>query len=290
MDYFPALAALATVSTNGIDLAQPPVEMRANQDAAWAMVIICLVGCAMAIGWAIHGWVKERNVIVPALMLGGVALAFVEPLFDAFHGVWYPADIPLQAATAFGRGISWGIVAAYIFFFSVTTYGAYLLMRRGCPLKHLLLYAALFAVIDSIMEMGATELDVFAWYAYDGENAAAILGLPLYMIAWNGLYAVLSGALLFHAMPYLTGFRALLLVPGVVVIYGGGISLFAAPALIALNNPVDDWVMWATGIVSAAVMIAVSFWAATLPAIAALRDPVPGTAPLARPATILEGR
>lgn len=264
---------VAVASTPGTDFAVPPVEMHANQAAGWAIVLLGLVNLPLCLFYAIRITRREGHFVVPALMLGGVAFAFLEPIFDIIGGVWYPPDIPLPAATIFGRTVNWGVVAAYVFFFWATSYGAYAMMRRGMRLRDLVLFAAAFSLLDSLLEMGAAKLDIFVWYTRHGEPVAAIFGLPIQMIVWNGAYAIFSGGLLFLAMPYLKkGVRALLLVPGVTIAYAVASSLLAAPSIWALNNDVSPAVSWICGLISCAAMLAATLYVATLPPIAQLRS------------------
>ena len=263
---------MAVHSTSGIDLAQPPVGMVVNQTAAWALVIFSLLSLPGCIYAAIKVSRREGHLVVPTLMLAGAIFAFVEPVFDMIGGVWYPAEMPLRAATVFGRSVNWGVAAAYVFFFFATTYSVYEMMRRGRPLRDLLLFAAAFSLLDSVLEMGAAQFDIFVWYSYRGAPVAAILGLPIHMIFWNGLYAIFSGGLLFLAMPYVRrGWRVLLLVPGVIIVYGVALSLLAAPSVWAINNDVSDVVAWVCGVVSSVAVIAAALYVATLPPIVRLR-------------------
>lgn len=272
---------LATTSTPGTDFAVPPVEMHANQAAGWAIVILALANLPLCVFYAIRISRREGHFVVPALMLGGVAFAFLEPIFDIVGGVWYPPDIPLPAATIFGRTVNWGVVAAYVFFFWATSYGVYAMMRRGKPLRDLFLFAAAFALLDSVLEMGAAKLDIFVWYTRQGEPVAAVFGLPIHMIVWNGAYAIFSGGLLFLAMPYLKkGAQALLVVPGVTIAYGVASSLLAAPSVWALNNEVSPAVSWICGLISCVAMLAATLYVATLPPIAQLRSTSAGSSSL----------
>lgn len=269
---------VAFTSTGGVDLAEPPVDLHANQTAGWILLGICIAFLPPSIFYAVRISRQEGHFVAPALMLAGGVFAFVEPPFDILGGVWYPSDMPVHLATIFGRVVNLAVFCSYLFYFLIATYGAYVLIRQGSSLRKLTLYAASFALLDSVLEMGATELNVFAWYSYSGEPVAAIYNLPIYMIVWNGGYSIFSGVLLYLAMPYLKkGARSLLVIPGVVMAYAVTLFLLAAPSIWALNNDVSATVSWICGAISCAAMVAVIWYVATLPQIARLRTEAEGS-------------
>lgn len=265
-------------STDGADLAQPPVGLQANQTAGWILLGICIAFLPPSIVYAVRISRTEGHFVAPALMLAGGVFAFLEPPFDILGGVWYPSDMPVHVATIFGRVVNLAVICSYLFYFFIATYGAYVLIRQGASLRKLALFAGAFALLDSVLEMGGTELNIFAWYSYSGEPVAAIYNLPIYMIVWNGGYSIFSGVLLFLAMPYLKqGARALLVIPGVVMAYAVTLFLLAAPSIWALNNDVSATVSWTCGVISCVAMIAVIWYVVTLPQIARLRTEAEGS-------------
>lgn len=275
-------------STDGVDLAEPPVNLHANQTAGWILLAICIAFLPPSIFYAVRISRLEGHFVAPALMLAGGVFAFLEPPFDILGGVWYPSDMPVHLATIFGRVVNLAVFCSYLFYFFIATYGAYVLIRKGSSLRKLTLYAASFALLDSVLEMGGTKLNVFAWYSYSGEPVAAIFNLPIYMIVWNGGYSIFSGVLLFLAMPYLKkGVRALLVIPGVVMAYAVTLFLLAAPSIWALNNDVSATVSWTCGVISCAAMVAVIWYVVTLPQIASLRTAAEGSSSAERVSELL---
>jgi hypothetical protein len=67
-----------------------PLDMSVNATMEAAFTIVCGLPALFVVALTIRAMVKNRDFVLPVLLLGGILGMFVEPILDYMGGVWWP--------------------------------------------------------------------------------------------------------------------------------------------------------------------------------------------------------
>lgn len=252
---------------------QPPVTMSADRTAEWAFTIVGYLTLIPVIVYAVYRLARHRDAVLTLCLIGAGLSVVLEPILSVLVHLWYPDKGGLAYLfSTFGRRIP----ASYMLPFYMSFMGgfSYLLCRMfqtRTPAKVVYRLLAAVFVAGVALETFATGIDVYAYYGY---HPLRLVNYPLWYAPINVVYATAPAAALYMALPYLTGWRKLGIVPLVPMVYGGAITATMWPAASVLNSEASRGLIWLGCLVSSGLCL-LTVWAATTPARRAAAGHVP---------------
>jgi hypothetical protein len=217
-----------------------PLDMTVNGPLEAVFTIVCGLPVALALALALRGIVKDRNLVLPIFLLGGMLGIFVEPILDYMGGVWWPLSGGWDAFTLLGVNIPVLVILVYPWLLGGQGYLAYSAFERGITRTRLWCLVGLFGLSDIVLEtIGIAALGV---YRYFGTQPLNFWGLPLWYVPCNAIGPVVAGALTHLLRRRLTGVRLLAAAPLLPMSFVGVYAAIGFPVWISLNS---GWPMWA---------------------------------------------
>jgi hypothetical protein len=152
----------------------------------------------------------------------------MEAFVDTVGCCWFPRGHSWVVFTAFGRPIPVWLCLAYFFYFGILGGVFWTYMKRGIRPAGVWALFAVGVVGDAIFEMILLH---FHTYIYYGGQPLRVLHFPFWWAPVNSLIVVVVAGVVARFDDYLTGRRALLIVP---------IAVSASAAV----NAVAGWPSW----------------------------------------------
>jgi hypothetical protein len=217
-----------------------PLDMTVNGPLEAVFTIVCGLPVALVLALALRGIVKDRNIVLPIFLLGGMLGIFVEPILDYMGGVWWPLYGGWDAFTLLGVNIPVLVILVYPWLLGGQGYLAYRAFEQGITRTRLWCLVGLFGLSDIVLEtIGIAALGV---YRYFGTQPLNFWGLPLWYVPCNAIGPVVAGALTHLLHRRLTGVRLLAVAPLLPMSFVGVYAAIGFPVWISLNS---GWTMWA---------------------------------------------
>jgi hypothetical protein len=208
--------------------------MSVNATMEAAFTVVCGLPALFVLVMTVRAMVKNRDFVLPVLLLGGILGMFVEPILDYMGGVWWPVFGGWEAFNLLGVNVPWLVVLVYPWLLGGQAYWAYRSFERGITGRGLWQLVAIFAVNDIVLEtIGIKLLGV---YSYFGTQPLNFWGLPLWYVPCNTIGPVVAGALFYVLRNRLTGIRLLGAVPLLGMGYLGTYAAIGFPVWISLNS------------------------------------------------------
>jgi hypothetical protein len=184
-------------------LAQPPMQaVFHNGIGDIAAALWGVVGLAF-LAWGLTG--RDRRLIVPAMLLGGMCTSSVEPLLDVLTGCLHPIiDQRTEVFSLMGRSVPLWVVECYGLYYG--GFGALNLLafNRGITRRAVWLWFLAPLLGDILIEQSLLHYNLYLYY---GNQALEISRFPLYQPAGNSVGELFGVLTLFFLRPALSGWR-----------------------------------------------------------------------------------
>lgn len=211
-----------------------PVGMAVSATMEAAFTIVCGLPAILVLVLTARAMIRDRNVVMPVFLLGGIIGMFVEPILDYMGGVWWPFRGGWEAFTLLGVNVPVLVVLVYPWLLGGQGYWAYRSFERGITTRRLWQLVAIFAVNDVVLE--TIGIKVLGVYGYFGTQPLDFWGLPLWYVPCNAIGPVVAGALAYVLRNRLTGVRRLAAAPLFPIGYLGTYAAIGFPVWISLNS------------------------------------------------------
>jgi len=252
------IAAVDTLPPPGFDpifhLPLPPVTSVFDLSVGNTVTAIYGTGIALFLIWALLR--SNNRAMAFAMIVGGAAVTFLEPVFDVLTAVWHPQIHQNVAFTLLGREVPIWAFFGYMAYYGCTGYlmlGSFL---RGATTRVIWLWCLVPIFFDFLIEESMLHWNLYYYYS---TQPFRLIRFPLYQPACNTVGVFFAVTLLYLLAPYLK--KSWRWFPAAIVIlpFCGGMGFVGAslPAMYALNAPsVPNWLMQLSGVASYALMFA----------------------------------
>ena len=231
------LQVLAAVPT-------PPLALRMPHGWEQLYTTACLLAFAVMSVNAARLWRKGRDPLPLVLIAAGALCVFIEPMVDVLGACWYPRGSGLQLFELMGRPIPFLVLPGYTFFMGgLTVIALHVLQTRG-PRGLLRLYP-LMILLELPFEIVANHTGVYTYY---GQQPLRIASFPIWWLFVNTMVPVVAAVLLRPLRPWLTGVRALFVLPLLPAVDAGVNAAFAWPTWTVLSSDVPGAVTQLAGL------------------------------------------
>ena len=249
---------------------QPPLDMTSAVGAQNTMqYAVGAVMVAMVLGAAWH-WSRTGRPTGLLLLVGGLFCSLNEALVDLIGHCYFPNDYAI-AYTAYGRGIPWWVVTAYVAYFGGLTWLNSEFLRTGPTRQRMWTIIGAVFVLNLILEMPPLANKVYLYY---GDQPFMVGGFPLNWLVINALGSLFAAALVARFATFFTGHRQLLLVAVPYATYFMS-WVVHVPLFTLLNSEVSSTVRW----IAAAVCGVLALVSMDALIRMAVRKPAPAAAP-----------
>jgi hypothetical protein len=228
-------------------LAQPPLQTVFNNTVGnWA------AGFWVAMGLCFLAWgltQRDKRLIIPAMLLGGMFTSTVEPLLDVLTGCLHPIiDQRTAVFTLLGRSIPLWVVVCYGLYYGGFGSLNLLAFNRGISRRAVWLWFLAPLAGDIVIEQILLH---YGLYVYYGNQALELIQFPLYQPAGNSAGELLGVLMLFFLRPKLRGGRwfpaALIVMPlGAVM----GFNVVAWPTYYVVHSDAPEWLVQSCGVLT----------------------------------------
>jgi hypothetical protein len=229
---FTDLIVLAVNPRPGIPGA--PIDSAVDATMEAAFTVVCGLPALLVVALTVRAMVRNRDFVMPVLLLGGIIGMFVEPILDYLGGVWWPTTGSWEAFNLLGVNIPVLVVLVYPWLVGGQAYWAYRSFERGITERGLWKLVGVFAVNDIVLE--TIGIKVLGAYSYFGTQPFDFWGLPLWYVPCNAIGPVVEGALTYVLRRRLTGVRLLAAAPLLPMGYLGTYAAIGFPVWISLNS------------------------------------------------------
>jgi len=196
----------------------------------WALIAfgaLALGSFAFAAGKA---W-RDRDGLPLILFLGSLAMATIEPYVDAQGLCWYPEIGTIPGYRSIGRTIPLYIVLVFCFYVAPAMIVVVDRCRKGVMSAGWLLKFYLVTVLlATLFEPIPLHYGMWSYYGY---QPFVILGFPVWFAFVNTACVLLTAVAAYKLLPWLPGWRRILLIPIVPVL---GIGFWSACGFFASST------------------------------------------------------
>ena len=195
--------------------------------------LLCMAAAAGALVYAVNLWRSERD-LVPVLCVAAGALCVVfEPIIDVLGLCWYPRHGQWRLFETFGRPIPVLCLFGYTWFVGGMTMIVLRLLERRGPDFVWRLYPLLMLVTVPF-ELLANHSGVYVYY---GNQPLRVFEYPVWWAPVNIGMPFVAATVIAIVRERLVGWRALGVVPIVVMAVGAVNGATAWPVWTAVNAP-----------------------------------------------------
>jgi hypothetical protein len=199
-----------------------------------AFTIFCGLPAILVVALTVRAVVRNRDFVMPVLLIGGIIGMFVEPILDYMGGVWWPTVGGWEAFNLLGVNVPLLVVLVYPWLLGGQAYWTYRSLERGVDERGLWRLVGIFAVNDIVLE--TIGIKVLGVYSYFGTQPLNFWGLPLWYVPCNAVGPVVAGALTYVLRRRLTGIRLIAAAPLLPIGYLGTYAAIGFPMWISLNS------------------------------------------------------
>jgi hypothetical protein len=235
---------LAIVDQPPVDLTTPVPVQTTAQLAIGAVVVAMLAG-------ALWHWRRSGRPTGVLLLIGGLFCSLNEALVDVLGHCFFPLD-GAMGYTAFGRGVPWWVVTAYVGFFGGLTWLNSELIRSGATRQKMWTAIGVVWVLNLLLEMPILANGLYLYY---GDQPFMVGGFPLNWLVINSLGSLFASVAVARFAHAFTGARSVLL-PAVPYATYFASWVCHLPLFTILNAEVSRPLRWAAAVVSALLGLA----------------------------------
>ena len=212
-----------------VDMVMPPVNA--------TVAIICYVLLALFTAWTLVESKRKQSPVPILILLGGVLTILQEPILGHVGSFWYPEIGPAPFFRAFNVSIPLWAVAAYGLYVGGLTVLVHRRMSAGMTVKQLWTVYFLIWVFNLGLELPGLNLGIYRYYNDPPFN---VFGFPMIWAMTNVAIPVFASAVLIAYKDFLTGARALLILPLMPMMGMAAEGATGFPSWLALNSGVGS--------------------------------------------------
>ena len=204
-----------------------------------ANTVIAAICYALLAAFAVWTLLEARRTKSPVsvlILLGGIVTILQEPLLAHVGSFWYPAIGSEAVLRVFNVSIPPWAVAAYGLYVGGLTVLVHRKMSGGMTAKQLWTAYFLIWAFNCGLELPGLNLNIYRYY---GEPPFNILGFPLTWAMTNVAIPMFASAVLIAYKDFLTGARALLIVPLMPMMGMAAEGATGFPTWLAMNSGSD---------------------------------------------------
>jgi hypothetical protein len=168
--------------------------------------VAMFVAIAVLGGYALRLYRRTGTPVPLLLMAGGFVAMLSEPIVDVMGLCAYPGEGMWTLFTTFGRPVPVFMVV-YVWFVGGQALLVWQALERGGGSAAVWRWLAIFFVVDVSMETVAVR--VFRLYVLYGAQPFSVFGLPWWWILVNVAMPVVTGVVVYRALPLLPGMKVL---------------------------------------------------------------------------------
>lgn len=215
------MSAAITLATLVDGVPRPPVDMVTKSGPEAIFTIVCLGPLLFSIGAALRLRRRDGSWLALFCIVGGATAVIVEPLLDVNGGVWWPKG-GWDTFTLAGKTLPLLVPFVYPWLLGGQGYLAWRAFHRRANQRSLWRLFGFFVLTDVVLETIGLLLDT---YAYHGNQAFNLWGLPLWYAPLNAGGPLVAGAIFYVLEPHFRGVRQLILLlvfpMSFALVYGG---------------------------------------------------------------------
>ena len=234
----------------------PPIEMSMPQAAQWIFLAANTLVCACAFVYAERYRRRTGSPVGFLLLLAGAATVINEPVVDVLGLCWFAKQGSVGLFTAWGVTIPAFMLPVYCWYVGGQALFAYGAMQAGMTAGNLYRLYGVFALVNVALELPGLKMGIYAYY---GRQPFEVLGFPLWWPICNALMPIVMAALVHLLLPFLPGFRSLLIIllgPMAAGMTNGAIGI---PVWVALNSAAPPWVGLCAALISLLLGLTLAF-------------------------------
>jgi hypothetical protein len=187
-----------------------PIHTSITPSTQAAVTATMAAFAAGALIYSLYHWRRSGKPVFLALFVAGGCMMAMEAFVDTVGGCWFPRGHSWVVFTAFGRPIPVWLCLAYFFYFGILGGLFWTVMRRGVTGRVVWGLFLIGVAGDAIFEMILLH---FHTYIYYGGQPLRVLRFPFWWGAVNSLIVVVVSGAVARLETYLTGRRAVLIIP-----------------------------------------------------------------------------
>ncbi|MBA3741374.1 hypothetical protein [Sporichthya sp.] len=218
-----------------------PVDTPMNHDyeiaTMWVTGVLAATVVVAAIVWA----VRQRSLLIPAILAGGAVCTLNEPIADAPARIYHFGPGSHHLYTMLDRPMPVWIFFAYILFYGALPAMIVLLLKRGASYRQVWAGIGIVFISNMLIEIPLTGPDKM--YDYYGYQPFSIGNWSTMQLVNNGTAILLAAGLIACLPQAFAGWRALLAVPLMPVAQVVGLAA-GTPGYWVLNSDVNHLTMW----------------------------------------------
>lgn len=186
--------------------------------------------------------VRSTRSPLPLLVLAGGGLCmFIEPVVDILGLCWFWPEGQFVLFEAFGRPIPNWMLPTYIFYVGGQAIYTWRRLEKGETMAGIFKLYVTYMAVNVVLEMPPLYMGLYTYY---GAQPLKLGLFPLWWVFTNAAMPMVLGTLIYTLRPYLTGWKAVLVLP--LMPMGDALTngAIAWPTWIALNS--TDSQVWTT--------------------------------------------
>ena len=216
-------------------LAIPPVDMVMPATAQYWLTLVWGAFAAATVIGCVVGSIRSKSWVPVCLVIGSGLSMFGESMVIPNMNYWYPTHGQINAYRAYGQSIPLFAGFAYLFYFAPAIFWLIKKYENGVSAPQFWGLWALMLAGTIGYEVATVGAGVCIYY---GDQYFQVMGIPLVWPTLNSMIIVVSSVMLYFARPYLTGWRAFLVIPFMGVQVATDEVLVGFPAFVANNADV----------------------------------------------------
>jgi hypothetical protein len=254
-----------------------PIHSSITPSTQTAVTATMAAFAAGAFIYSLYHWRRSGKPVFLALFVAGGCMMAMEAFVDTVGACWFPRGHSWVAFTAFGRPIPVWLCLAYFFYFGILGGIFWTVMRRGVTPRVGWTLFLVGVAGDAMFEMVLLH---FHTYIYYGGQPLRVLRFPFWWGAVNSLVVVVVSGVVARFEGYLTGRRALLIIP-IAVSGSAAVNAVAGwPSWLVINSKMP----WFPRQLGGLLTFVIAAWIVSL-VIKLLPRPVAAAAPIDAGAT-----
>jgi hypothetical protein len=230
--------------------------MSMPQTAQWIFLVANTLLCACAFLYAVRHWKRTGSAVGFLMLLAGAATVINEPVVDVLGRCWFAKQGSIGLFTAWGVTIPAFMLPVYCWYVGGQALFAYGAMQNGMTAGRLYRLYGIFALVNVALELPGLNMGIYAYY---GQQPFEVLGFPLWWPICNALMPIVMAALVHVLLPYLSGYRSLLVILLGPMAAGMTNGAIGTPVWVALNSAAPPWVAYCAAVLSLVLGLTLAF-------------------------------
>lgn len=188
----------------------PPYDASLSSTAhGWALFVFAALALG-AFAFALIKAKRDRDWLPVFLFLASLAMSTIEPYVDAQGLCWYPEIGTIPGYRNVGRTIPLYIIFVFCFYVAPAMIIVIDRCKNRITAGWLLKFYLLTVVLAALFEPIPLHYGLWSYY---GHQPFVFLGFPVWFAFVNTACVLLTGVALYKVLPYLRGWKRILVVP-----------------------------------------------------------------------------